>query len=73
MTEIIVNIDLKTALSNFTLPETLGFGNVMSPVMASCSYEKGKWGPLEILPYGPITMYPTAKVLHYAQEIFEGM
>jgi branched-chain amino acid aminotransferase len=73
MTEIIIHKDIAAALKNFTLPETLGFGNIMSPIMATCTYEKGKWGSLEILPYGPITMYPTAKVLHYAQEIFEGM
>lgn len=73
MTEIIIHSQVAAALKAFTLPENLGFGNVMSPVMASSSYENGKWGPLEILPYGPITMYPTAKVLHYAQEIFEGM
>ncbi len=73
MTEIIIHSQVADALKSFTLPENLGFGNVMSPVMASSSYENGKWGPLEILPYGPITMYPTAKVLHYAQEIFEGM
>jgi branched-chain amino acid aminotransferase len=73
MTQITIDAGLKKAISDYQLPETLGFGNVMTPVMASCTYEKGKWGPLELLPYGPITMYPTAKVLHYAQEIFEGM
>jgi branched-chain amino acid aminotransferase len=41
--------------------------------VASCFYENEKWGDLEILPYGPIQMAPNAKVLHYAQEIFEGM
>lgn len=73
MTQISIDPGLKKAISDYKLPETLGFGNVMTPVMASCTYENGKWGPLELLPYGPITMYPTAKVLHYAQEIFEGM
>lgn len=73
MTHISIDPALHQAISNFQLPEVLGFGNVMTPVMASCTYEAGKWGPLELLPYGPISMYPTAKVLHYAQEIFEGM
>ncbi|MBY0414284.1 MAG: branched-chain amino acid aminotransferase [Bdellovibrionales bacterium] len=73
MTQIHIDPALKNAIQNFQLPETLTFGNVMAPVMASCMYENGKWGDLELLPYGPITMYPTAKVLHYAQEIFEGM
>ncbi|MBP9680590.1 MAG: branched-chain amino acid aminotransferase [Bacteriovorax sp.] len=61
------------AIETFSLPDNLGFGQVMAPVMASCLYENGKWGELELLPYGPISMYPNAKVLHYAQEIFEGM
>lgn len=73
MTHISIDPALDQAISNFQLPEVLGFGNVMTPVMASCTYEAGKWGNLELLPYGPISMYPTAKVLHYAQEIFEGM
>ena len=73
MTQVTINPALKEAILNYQLPETLGFGNVMTPVMASCTYENGKWSALELLPYGPISMYPTAKVLHYAQEIFEGM
>lgn len=73
MTKISIDMALKDAIAKYQLPETLGFGNVMTPVMASCTYENGKWNTLELLPYGPISMHPTAKVLHYAQEIFEGM
>jgi branched-chain amino acid aminotransferase len=60
-------------INSFCLPETLGFGLVMAPIMASSSYINGKWEDLEIMPYGPIQMYPNSKVLHYAQEVFEGM
>lgn len=73
MSTVKVDPNIKQAIEKFKLPATLGFGHVMAPVMASCNYENGKWGELEILPYGPISMYPNAKVLHYAQEIFEGM
>ncbi|MDD4974849.1 MAG: branched-chain amino acid aminotransferase [Bacteriovorax sp.] len=73
MTHIKIDPAIAEALKNFTLPDNLGFGQVMAPVMASCIYENGRWGQLELLPYGPISMYPNAKVLHYAQEIFEGM
>ncbi len=73
MTYVKIDPAISESIKNFVLPEHLGFGNVMAPVMASCVYENGKWGQLEILPYGPISMYPNAKVLHYAQEIFEGM
>lgn len=73
MTHIKIDPAVSESIKNFCLPENLGFGHVMAPVMASCIYENGKWGELELLPYGPISMYPNAKVLHYAQEIFEGM
>lgn len=71
--KVIVDPKIKDAIKNFILPEHLPFGNVMAPVMAEVNYENGKWGDLTVLPYGPISMYPNAKVLHYAQEIFEGM
>ncbi len=64
---------LDLALDNFKMPDNLGFGTVMAPVMAYADYDNGVWGDLNIVPYGPISMHPTAKVLHYAQEIFEGM
>ena len=73
MTQVKIDPAISDSIKNFHLPENLGFGNVMAPVMASCVYENGKWGQLEIIPYGPISMYPNAKALHYAQEIFEGM
>ena len=34
--------------------------------------EKG-WHSAEVIPYGPIMMDPSAAVLHYGQEIFEGI
>ncbi|PRZ12334.1 branched-chain amino acid aminotransferase [Nesterenkonia sandarakina] len=34
---------------------------------------EGGWGNARVEPYGPITLDPAAAVLHYAQEIFEGM
>ncbi|KAI1331777.1 branched-chain amino acid aminotransferase [Xylariaceae sp. FL0255] len=34
---------------------------------------KGGWGTPELKPYGPLTLMPTASVLHYATECFEGL
>src|SRR5690554_7215561 len=31
------------------------------------------WHGHEVRPYGPLTLDPAAAVLHYAQEIFEGL
>ncbi|KEF51163.1 branched-chain amino acid aminotransferase [Exophiala aquamarina CBS 119918] len=35
--------------------------------------EKAGWDSPEIKPYGPLSIMPTASVLHYATECFEGM
>src|SRR5690606_38671079 len=71
--QVVVKPEAQAALSNFTLPEELGFGRVLAPVMAMADYKNGEWGNVEIIPYGPISMQPTCKVLHYGQEIFEGL
>ena len=52
----------------------LGFGNYMSDHMFLMNYTEGQgWHDARIVPYGPIQLEPCCVVLHYAQEIFEGM
>ena len=42
--------------------------------MVSIDYDEGVgWHNAAVLPYGPIELDPSAIVLHYAQEIFEGL
>lgn len=54
--------------------EKLGFGNYFSDHMFLMDYASGKgWGNARIIPYGPLSLAPSAMVLHYGQEIFEGM
>jgi branched-chain amino acid aminotransferase len=51
-----------------------GFGTAFSDHMVSVHYDEGQgWHSAEVLPYGPIPLDPAAAVLHYAQEIFEGL
>jgi branched-chain amino acid aminotransferase len=51
-----------------------GFGTAFSDHMVSVLYDEGKgWHSAEVVPYGPIPLDPAAAVLHYAQEIFEGL
>ena len=53
---------------------TLGFGKTFSDHMFMIEYDEGQgWHDARIVPYGPIPLYPAAPVLHYAQEIFEGL
>lgn len=51
-----------------------GFGRFHTDHMVSIDYagETG-WGNARVLPYGPIELDPSAIVLHYAQEVFEGL
>jgi branched-chain amino acid aminotransferase len=52
----------------------LGFGNVFTDHMFLMDYnaEKG-WNNPRIVPYGPLQLDPAAMILHYGQEVFEGM
>ncbi len=52
-----------------------GFGTVFTDHMVTIDYDeaKGGWQTPVIGPREPIPMDPASSVLHYAQEIFEGM
>ena len=53
---------------------TLVFGKFMTDHMFIVDYHEGQgWHDARIVPYGPLQMDPAAKVLHYGQEIFEGL
>ncbi len=51
----------------------LGFGLYHTPHMFKLEFEDGEWRNPRIEPYAPLIMDPASKVLHYGQEIFEGM
>ena len=50
------------------------FGTHFSDHQVVIVWEKNKgWHSPEVLPYGPILMDPSSAVLHYGQEVFEGI
>lgn len=51
----------------------LGFGKYFTDHMLYVEYNDGKWGDIEIRPFSDIPVNPASVVLHYGQEIFEGM
>jgi len=65
--------ELKRKVAEFELPEKMAFGKVKSPVMVKMSFSEGSWSKPKLMELKPILMDPFAKVLHYGQEIFEGM
>lgn len=51
-----------------------GFGKYFSDHMAAIDWSVDQgWHDARIIPYGPLQLDPAASVLHYAQEIFEGL
>ena len=56
------------------LLENPGFGSVFTDHMVVINYREGTgWHDARVVPYAPIPMDPASAVLHYAQEIFEGL
>ncbi len=53
--------------------DNLKFGTVFTDHMFECDYKDGSWHNPTIKPYGPLTLYPSSKVFHYGQAVFEGM
>jgi branched-chain amino acid aminotransferase len=51
-----------------------GFGRFFTDHMAVATWTRGTgWHDAAVVPYGPLQLDPAAAVLHYAQEIFEGL
>ncbi|HHT86968.1 MAG TPA: branched-chain amino acid aminotransferase [Clostridiales bacterium] len=72
-------MDIRITLSQnkkekYTDESTLGFGKIFTDHMFEVSYntEKG-WHDAQIVPYHRLSLDPASSVLHYAQEIFEGL
>ena len=52
----------------------LTFGTIFTDHMFLMNYTEGQgWHDPRIVPYGPISLDPSAMVLHYGQEVFEGL
>jgi len=51
-----------------------GFGKAFTDHMVSIAWTREEgWHDAKVMPYGPIEMDPASSVLHYGQEIFEGI
>lgn len=52
----------------------LGFGSIFTDHMFLMNYDAGEgWHDARIVPYGPLSLDPAAMILHYGQEVFEGL
>lgn len=71
--------DIKISLTQNPRPKItntaeLGFGKYFSDHMFTMDYDEARgWHNAEIKPFAPFPISPASMVLHYAQEVFEGM
>ena len=64
----------KTLKTKPTDENALGFGKLFTDYMMLIDYEEGKgWHDARVIPHGPLHLDPASSVLHYGQEVFEGM
>jgi branched-chain amino acid aminotransferase len=69
-----LNLQAKSPAEREAILANPGFCNFMTDHMVDiCWSEAGGWHRPRIQPYGPIELDPAAAVLHYGQEIFEGL
>jgi branched-chain amino acid aminotransferase len=74
MKKVEIHPEAVERVKKFAITENnLGFGKHVAPIMIEAIYDDGQWQRFDLLPYGPIQLDPCTKVLHYGQEIFEGM
>lgn len=67
-------LPLTSTKPKVTDESALGFGKLFTDRMFVMEYTNGKgWHSARIEPYGPFSLDPSCAVLHYAQEIFEGL
>ena len=68
------NLAAKSPAQRDEILQNPGFGTSFTDHMVDiCWSEKGGWHRPRVQPYGPISLDPAAAVLHYGQEIFEGI
>lgn len=74
MKKVEIHPEAVELVKKFTISDNnLGFGKHVAPIMIEAIFDNGQWQRFDLLPYGPIKLDPCTKVLHYGQEIFEGM
>src|SRR6195952_2031151 len=74
MFQTIKNENPRSIEERDTILEDPGFGKFFTDHMVDiCWSDRGGWHRPRVQPYGPISMDPAAAVLHYSQEVFEGL
>ena len=75
MTEVLVSLNrhpLPADQRDAMLAEPV-FGQDFTDHMVTMQFADGRWGPMELVPFGPLSLSPATLALHYGQSIFEAL
>ena len=75
MTEVLVSLNrhpLPADRRDALLAEPV-FGQDFTDHMVTMQFADGRWGPMELVPFGPLSLSPATLALHYGQSIFEAL
>jgi branched-chain amino acid aminotransferase len=67
-------VDVLPAAQREAILADPGFGRHFTDHMVTITWTEGRgWHDGRLVPFGPLSLHPAANVLHYAQEVFEGL
>ncbi|SOD71287.1 branched-chain amino acid aminotransferase [Jatrophihabitans sp. GAS493] len=73
-TTVALNPQPRSADERAAILANPGFGRYFTDHMVRIDWTAdGGWSDVQLVPYGPLTLDPATMVLHYGQEIFEGL
>ncbi len=70
---VVVNSQLSSLLADYRLPDSLGFGVELAPVMYRADFRDGRWEDGALVPFADVPVNPASTALQFAQQAFEGM
>ncbi len=75
MTEVLVSLNPHPLPANdrAVVLDSPVFGQDFTDHMVTMRYADGRWGPMELVPFGPLSLSPATLALHYGQSIFEAL
>jgi branched-chain amino acid aminotransferase len=65
--------ELSSLLAVYRLPDSLGFGVELAPVMYRADFDDGQWQSGSVVPFADVPVNPASTALQFAQQAFEGM
>ncbi|MGY8985505.1 MAG: branched-chain amino acid aminotransferase [Sphingomonadales bacterium] len=65
--------DVIEKLEGYKLPQSLGFGRELAPIMYRADYKDETWHMGQIIPFSELRINPAATSVQFGQQCFEGM